>query len=93
MANSNTKDMPVNPPAVWPVAGRTINQGVSSLAVLGVGLGFLVFAGSAQAAEDPARVIADLQRQIIAQQQQLDAQGRQLAKQADLLNKIGRAHV
>ena len=88
MANSNTKDMPVNPPAVWPVDGRTINQGVSSLAVLGVGLGFLVFAGSAQAAEDPARVIADLQRQIIAQQQQLDAQGRQLAKQADLLNSL-----
>jgi len=82
-------DTSVNLPAVWPVTDRTI-QGVSRLTVLGVGLGLLVLAApaQAQAADDPAAVISDLRRQLLAQQEQLDAQGRQLASQADVLNRL-----
>jgi len=79
-----------NPPAVLPVTDRMIWQGGSSLKILAVGLGLLVFAGSAEAqtADDTAAVIADLRRQILVQQEQIDAKGRQLASQSELLNRL-----
>jgi len=88
MENFETKGRSASLQSVGPITYPTINRGVLRLAALGVGLGLIVCAGPAQATEDPAAVIADLQHQIIAQQQQLDAQSRQLAKQADLLNSL-----
>ena len=84
-----------NPPAVLALTDRTPWQRGASLKVLAVGLGLLVFAGSAEAqtTDDTAVVISDLRRQIRAQQQQLDAQGRQLASQAELLDRLASRQV